>query len=129
MQRSIALFGEAEKGRHRHLHFFSSLTELAHTLGNPPEESQGIHLAIQILLFRQKLIFCKVREEGFSKEDYLYGIHLLKETNDIKNLSAICLPGVGDKEIIEPAINLCKQSNSIIITSQKDFYDYWTDIN
>lgn len=126
MASNVALFGEAEKGKHRHLHFFSSLPELANTLGNPTQDSQAIHLAVQILLFEQNLIFYKIEEEGFSKAEYLYGMQLLKKSNQVKNLSAICLPGVGDKEILDIATNLCLAYKAIIITSEKDFYDYMT---
>ncbi len=126
MRHSVALFGESEKGRTRCLQFFSSLPELADTLGNPTKDSQGIHLAIQVLLFNQNLIFCKVKEEGFSKPEYIYGMQLLKETAQVNQLSAICLPGVGDHEVIDIATKLCLAYNAIIITSQKDLYDYMT---
>lgn len=125
----IALFGEAEKGEFHSLLFFSCLPLLAETLGHPPEGSFGLPFAIQTLLFKQDVIYVRVKEEGLSIRDYMQGLQLLKTTESIKRLSAICLPGVGDSEIIDQATDLCIKFHSILITTQGDFYDYLTSIH
>ena len=122
----IALFGESEKGDFHSLLSFSSLPILAETLGNPPEGSHGLHLAIQTLLFKKEVIFIRVKEEGFSLKDYIKGLSLLKESEKLKEVSAICMPGVGHNHVLEEAFHYCHQFGSILITTEKDFYDYLT---
>lgn len=126
MRHKVALFGEAEKGEFRSLLHFSSLPQFAEILGHPPEGSIGMHLAIQTLLFQYELLFIRVEEEGFSEKDYLHGFKLLRRAEKAKNLSAICIPGVGDVELIKQASDLCHRHQSILITTESDFYDYLT---
>lgn len=120
------MFGEAEKGDFRTAYFCRSLSELVDHLGHPPQGSTGLHYAVQTLLFRHRLVFFRVEEEGFSREDYLLGLEFLERQQLIADLSAICLPGVGDHEIIEASSPLCSQYNSLLITSEPDLYDYLT---
>ncbi|PCI95454.1 hypothetical protein COB11_02120 [Candidatus Aerophobetes bacterium] len=126
MSHKVALFGEAEKGNFRSLLHFTALPAMADTLGNPPDGSIGIHLAIQTLLFRYDLLFVRVEEEGFSHKDYHNGFKLLKRSEKAKKLSAICIPGVGDYDLIQQASELCYRHQSILITTERDFYDYLT---
>ena len=128
MGHKVALFGEAEKGDFHSLLFFSNLPLLAETLGHPPEGSHGLHLAIQTLMFKRDLIYIRVKEEGFSVRDYMQGLQLLKQTESVKKLSAICMPGVGSGEIIDQAIELCRKFHCMVITTERDFYDYLTCI-
>lgn len=129
MDHRIALFGEAEKGDFHSLLFFSCLPLLVETLGHPPEGSYGIHLAIQTIMFKRDIVYIRVKEEGFSIRDYMQGLQLLKQTESVKKLSAICMPGVGNGEIIDQAIELCSQFRCIFITKERDFYDYLTCIH
>ncbi len=122
---TVALFGEAEKGEFRTPHIFHTIPQLHDGLGNPPKESLGIYYAIQALLHHSSLVFLRVREEGFSYPDYMYGIKVLKE--QLTDLSAICLPGVGDSEIIDTVVPVCAQYHSILIISEADLYDYLTE--
>lgn len=126
MSHKVALFGEAERGDFRSLLHFTSLSAMAEKLGHPPEGSLGLHLAIQTLLFQYDLLFIRVEEEGFSHKDYHHGFKLLKRSEKAKDLSAICIPGVGDYEIIQMASELCYRHQSILITTEGDFYDYLT---
>lgn len=123
---TIALFGEAEKGEYRLPYFCNTLAELVDYLGNPPEESKGLFYAIQALLYHRQLIFFRVREEGFSLSDYLGAVSLLKNHRIDTNISAFCLPGVADVEILEAVHPVCKEYHSILITNEADFYDYLT---
>lgn len=123
----IALFGEAEKGRFRTAYFFNHVEQVLDSLGNPPPESRGVFFAIQALLFEKHLIFFRVEEEGFSYQDYFSGLHLLEQEDLIVNVSAYCLPGVGDKEIFDAVVPICKTHHSIIITTEPDLYDYLSD--
>jgi len=122
---TVALFGEAEMGNYKTGYLFNSLDQLL-CLGNPPTNSRGLHYAIQALLYNYSLIFFRVEEEGFSVEDYEFGIKLLKDQQLVKEISALCIPGVGNKEIINAAIPLCTFYHSILITTEADFYDYMT---
>lgn len=123
---TIALFGEAEKGEFRTAYFCQNLIQLDEFLGNPPEESRGLHYAVQALLFHRNLIFIRVPEEGFSSDDYMEGLHLLESQELIPHLDAICTPGVGDQTIIDAILPICHRYHSILITSESDFYDYLT---
>jgi hypothetical protein len=123
----IAIFGEAEKGSFNHLFLIKSLYDLSVIYGEPPQNSRALHLAVQTILMEKELLFFRVHEEGFSAQDYFYGIQLLeKETKD-SHLSAICMPGIGNKQIIEQTFELCEKRGSIFITTPQDLYDYLTD--
>src|SRR6188768_1452432 len=104
---TIALFGEAEKGEYQRGVFCKELTDLLDLFGNPPPDSKGLYYATQALLFHYPLVYFRVEEEGFSIQDYLKGIAILKESPLISNISAICTPGVGDKAIINAIIPIC----------------------
>ncbi|MFT4552975.1 MAG: hypothetical protein ACI9S8_001607 [Chlamydiales bacterium] len=126
MAYTVALFGESEKGEYRTAYFCQTLTQLAENLGHPPIESQGLHLAVQTLLFRRNLIFFRVKEEGFSVQDYLLGLRFLENNQFVSNLAAICLPGVGDADIIEATEPVCDAHSSFLICSESDLYDFLT---
>lgn len=126
-QYTIALFGESEKGKFNTGYFCRSLGELAEYLGEPPnEESKGLDYAIQALLYKRDVLFFRVREEGFSVGDYITGLKLLTESDNTPQLAAICLPGVGNTEIIEATTEICTTHKSFLIISQTDLYDYLT---
>jgi hypothetical protein len=120
------LFGEAEKGEFCTPRVCKSLPQLADTFGNPPQESQGILYGIQALLYRRELIFFRVEEEGFSVGDYMKGIKWLQQQDSMPELAAICMPGVGDVEILEATSPLCIVKKSCLIINEKDLYDYLT---
>lgn len=122
----IFLFGASNKGALCTPLRFDSLSHLAEDLGEPPEDSIGIDYAIQTLLLNREVIFFRVREEGFAKEDYLRGVKLLYNHGEKLKLSAICIPGVGDREIIESLAPLSQRLRLILILSEKDLYDYLT---
>ena len=123
---TIALFGEAEKGEFCSAYFCNSLEQLADYFGNAPINSNGLYFAVQALLYHRNLIFFRVQEEGYSLHDYNYGMNLLFNQNKISKISAICMPGVGNSEIIRATIRLCAVYHSIFITTEADFYDYLT---
>jgi hypothetical protein len=123
---TLFLFGASEKGELCRPHHFTSLQELLDVLGHPPEHSEGIPCAIQALLFQHTLIFFKVSEEGFSRDDYIHGLKLLRKKEIKRPVDAICMPGVGDEEIIQATTPICYMYQSVLIVSQKDLYDYLT---
>lgn len=125
--RDVVLFGEAEKGCFRTAYYMDSLPQLADHLGNPPPESVGLIYAVQVILYERNLIFFRVKEEGYSYQDYFHGLRVLEREGGELNLAAICLPGVGDGEIIDAVGSLCDSFNSLIIMNQPDLYDYLTD--
>jgi hypothetical protein len=125
-QHTIALFGEAEKGDYHTAYFCRTLSDLVDHLGNPPSESQGIHCAVQALMYERDLIFIRVKEEGFSAHDYMVGLRLLERQTLIPAISAVCLPGVGDEEIIDAGTMICHKYDSVLITAEADLYDYLT---
>jgi hypothetical protein len=122
----IALFGEAEKGSFDSAYHCRTLGQLADYLGNPPPNSLGLFYAIQALLFQYELLFFRVKEEGFSLQDYIQGSRLLSATRTTYPLSAICVPGVGNKEIIEAIEPVCFYHHSVLIMNEADLYDYLT---
>ncbi len=124
---TIALFGEAEKGNFKTAYFCQDLAQLDEYLGNPPQGSQGLFYGVQALLFKRNLIFFRVGEEGFSQQDYLYGLNLLIHQQLIRQIHAICIPGVGNQEILAAITPVCEQYRSILITNEADFYDFLTE--
>lgn len=123
---TIFLFGAAEKGTLCHPFSLHCVEELLDQLGEPPEESEGIHYAIQALLFKRGLIYFRVTEEGYSWDDYMMGLNWLKKTPLPSHVSAICLPGTSDQEIIQKTTAVCHKHQSMLIVSEKDLYDYLT---
>ena len=122
----VVLFGEAERGEYQEPRLCQTVSQLVESFGNPPPGSQGIHYAVQVLLFHQELIFLRVHEEGFHSQDYFRGVDLLHQKNLISGVSAICIPGVGDSEIINWICSVCKMHHSIMMTTEPDLYDYLT---
>ncbi|MCH9632045.1 MAG: hypothetical protein S4CHLAM6_03680 [Chlamydiae bacterium] len=127
MRYTIAVFGEAERGSFHNAFFCQSLEQLESHFGNPPNNSTGINCAIQALLYERNLIFFRVKEEGFSSEDYMHGLHQLEKQHLFSNIKAIGMPGVGDHKIIGASEAFCSIYNSILMTSEADFYDFLTD--
>lgn len=124
---TIALFGEAERGEFQTAYFCENLTQLDEFFGNPPGESRGLFYAVQALLFKRKLIYIRVAEEGFSTQDYLAGLKLLEKQELIPHINAICTPGVANQEIYNALKPLCELYHCILITSEPDFYDFLTN--
>ncbi|MBM3184000.1 MAG: hypothetical protein FJZ64_01680 [Chlamydiae bacterium] len=123
MRRVVALFGEAEKGQFNKPFILKELPQVVDLLGNPPQDSEGLFFTIQALLYEREVVFFRVQEEGFSRNDYLIGFKLLES---IPRLHALCLPGVGDAEILTASHLICERYKSPLITSQKDLYDFLT---
>jgi len=123
----IALFGEAEKGEFGKPLHFQSITDLAQVLGNPPEDSQGLYFAIQALMYEREIFFIRVKEEGYSEKDYFLGLKALEKCI-IKEVAAVGLPGVGDEKIIDIGASICEMHKRILLTTEKDLYDYLTSI-
>lgn len=126
---TIAIFGEAERGEYRVAYFCENLIQLDEFFGNPPLGSSGLFYAVQALLFQRDLIFFRVPEEGFSTDDYISGLNLLRQQKLIPQLHAICTPGVGDQHIVEAIMPICNMYHSILITNESDFYDFLTFAN
>jgi hypothetical protein len=128
MKSTVLLFGEAEKGELGIPLICRSLPQLLQTLGNPPEETLGMDYAIQALLYDQELIFCRVKEEGFSVRDYTKGLTLIRNKYPECPVKAIFLPGVGNQEIIEATLDVCNLYKSLLVVTEKDLYDYLTNL-
>lgn len=126
MRYVVALFGEAEKGKFNTPYVLQQLPQLVDLLGQPPAESEGLFFAIQALLYEREIVYFRVPEEGFNKEDYIVGFRHLEARDTIKRVHALCLPGVGDKEILDAADIPCAIHSSLLIMTQKDLYDYLT---
>jgi hypothetical protein len=126
MRHTIALFGEAERGQWESAHVVRELPELVDLLGNPPEESQGLFFAIQALLYKREVIYFRVQEEGFSRNDYFAGLKILKNKTLVKDIHALCMPGVGDPELLQAFQPVCDMHRTHLIVNQKDLFDYLT---
>lgn len=126
MKLTVALFGEAEKGTLASPTYVDSLPQLADTFGNPPKESLGIPLAIQALLFDRSVFYFRVEDEGFSTDQYLHGLQKLERHKDAVPLHALCMPGVGDSEILQATSRLVEVQGTLLLTTEQDLYDYLT---
>lgn len=122
----IALFGEAEKGAFARGYLCQTLEELKYFLGEPPPDSQGLHFAVQSLMYGSQLLFFRVLEEGYSVDDYQKGLQILEEKLTSFNLNALAVPGVGDELIINESSEICEANQSILIVSESDLYDFLT---
>lgn len=127
MKPTIFLFGESEKGAFGNPFLYNSLPSLCYALGEPPKDTLGLHYAVQTLLYNRQLLFCRVKEEGFSTKDYIKGLLLLKKTGWRPKIQAIFMPGVGDEEIIEVAQDVCNLYKSVLVITEKDLQDYLTN--
>lgn len=126
MKQTIVLFGESEKGAFKTPHILRKLPQLLDLLGNPPEESEGLFFAVQAILYNRDLIYFRVSEEGYSRPDYFTGLKYLEDREKVKKVHALCLPGVGDPQILAASETVCHLHKSLLITNQKDLYDYLT---
>ena len=121
--RTIALFGEAEKGAFHTGTLLSSLPQLEDCFGSPPQGTQGMYFAIQSLLYNYHLIFFRVREEGVSRTDYFIGLKALSESEFLQDVLALGIPGVGDQELIEATLPILRLHHPILITTEADLFD------
>lgn len=121
---TVVLFGEAEKGYLHRGVLCRTLPQLIDIFGHPPPSSQGLVLAIQSLLYGRDLIYFRVRQEGYSCEDYFKAIEQIGSPQWPSKIAAFAIPGVGDSEIIQALMPLCVVHHSILITTQADLYDY-----
>ena len=124
---TVALFGEAQKGAFRTAYFCSLILRPAVPVdyfGHPPPESKGLFFAVQALLFHRNILFFRVKEEGFSRDDYLLGVSLLQKQHIIPDIVAIGIPGVGDAGIINALAPVCAYYHSILLTTEADLMDY-----
>lgn len=126
MRHTIFLFGEAEKGEFCSPLVCKNMPQLVDLLGNPPHESRGIPFAVQVLLYKRDLIYFRVREEGFSSQDYMRGLRLLQKKELSSSLAAIGMPGMGDPGVINPIQQFCAKQKALLILSPTDLYDYLT---
>jgi hypothetical protein len=124
MEKTVALFGEAEKGEFRTAYYINSLPQLIDYLGNPPPGSQALYHAIQAIMLGQSLIFFRVEEEGFSFDDYILGLNFLRNKKLVPKLDAVSCPGLSEPKIIEAAVMICRIHNSVLLARESDLYDY-----
>lgn len=122
----VFIFGEAEKGKFCTPLRLANLIDLMDQFGNSTPDGTGIEYAIQTLHYQKEPIFFRVREEGFCKEDYLQGVKLLYNHGKMMKISAICMPGVGDREIVDAISPICLHLKTLLVLSEKDLYDYLT---
>ncbi len=120
----FCLFGESRRGIFGEPMLFSELEELSLVLGEPLEGRAGGHDAIQILLYQYKLLFFRVQQEGVSLEDYYKGFTWLQKSSS--PVTAMKLPGVGNRAVLGAAHAICQEKGSILVIDETDFYDFAT---
>lgn len=125
-KQTVALFGASEKGDFQIAYHCHRVEQLADLLGHPPPYSRGIYMGIQALMYQRNVIYIRVREEGFSFQDYYKGLRLLTSQGTVRELAALGIPGVGDSALLEATTAICGIYDSILITSEDDLYDYLT---
>ncbi len=125
---AVVLFGEAEKGDLETAYYCEDLEHLFEYLGEPPEETEGLHYAVQSLLYGRPCIYFRVQEEGMSTPDYYFGLDFLhRSPGKFPHIGALYLPRMGMKEVIEESLTICREYHSLLLMNQKDLYDYLTD--
>lgn len=123
----IFIFGQAQKGVFCRPTYLKHALELLNHFGHPPELSSGISFALQSLLLQRPCIFYRVEEEGYSFNDYLRGLDILRSDWDHIKLEAIGLPGVGDPQLIAKTERFCIKKRSLILVTSTDLFDYLTN--
>lgn len=123
---TIALFGEAEKGAFHSIYYLKTLEQLNTHLGEPPQDSKGLPMAIQLIHFNRDLLYIRVKEEGFSLKDYYVGLKLLEDDTSILSLMAIAMPGLGDSLVLQESFQVCDKKGCLLITTEEDLYDFLT---
>lgn len=122
----LILFGEAEKGDFFQGHYCHSLDQLLDMYGQPPPLSKGLYYGIQALLYQCELLYFRVKEEGYSYQDYFRGLKLLEQPGVTNEMSAVFTPGVGDTTILDAIKPLCIKHHCILIFNEADLYDFLT---
>ena len=123
----ILLFGESAKGLPQTAYVCHTLEELIDYVGEPTNPySLGVPLAIQSILMQKSVVFFRVLEEGYSYQDYEKGLFFLKQ-KAFPNLTAIGVPGLGNKKLIDAFTQVCPLYQCVLLTRQADLYDYLTD--
>lgn len=124
LRHTIFVFGEAEKGDYCIPYICNTPQQLAQYFGNPPLGSRGIESALQALENKRDVIFFRVKEEGFSLEDYEIGLNVLQHNQILGKISAIHMPGVGNETVIKKILPLCDLHGSILVMDECDLFDY-----
>ena len=119
----IALFGEAEKGTFHTGVLMSNLLELETTYGQPPEGTKGLLFAVQSLLYRYKLLFFRVEQEGFHSEGYLRGFKRILESDFAPKILGLGVPGTSDQTIINALEPIMYRHRPVLILTEEDLYD------
>lgn len=122
MKHTVFIFGEAEKGEFCSPYLCNSVSRLSENFGTT--KSKGIYKAVEALLHGHDVLYFRVEEEGFSREDYYEGFHFLSKDHFFGSLSALCLPGVGDPHILKAASLLSLKHKSLLIVEEKDLFDF-----
>ncbi len=125
-QNTIVIFGESKGGDFQKPLLFNTLPELSQALGEPTQNSSGIHLAVQALLLNQRVLYYKVSEEGFNPDQYLLGFKLIEKYPPEKSISAALLPGVSSSEILTLAKEFSAHTGLLLLFTEKDLYDLLT---
>lgn len=126
MGQTVALFGEAQRGAFQTAYFCHTLPQLLDTFGEPPEGSQGLTCAVQFIMNQYRVIYFRVKEEGFSYQEYYDGLNFLHQYTGIQDLTALCLPGVGSQEVLEACLPISYRYQSPIVINEADLYDLMT---
>jgi len=127
IEKAVVVFGESEKGEFCRPYCCHSMNQLYENFGQQVPDTVGIHFAVQVLLYDFYLIYFRVKEEGYSLQDYFEGLWQLENQPLESDLSAIGIPGVGNGEVIESVSSLCANHQSILIMTEADLYDYLTE--
>jgi len=122
----LFVFGQAEKGTFCRPTLCRSLLELLDFFGHPPRETEGLNFAVQTLLLEKPCVFFRVKEEGYSTQDYLLGLDILNRQWEKTPLQAIGLPGVGDPQVFIPSEKIARKKNSLLLITEKDLFDFLT---
>ncbi len=120
----IALFAEAEKGNFDTGVPIYTPSDLLQIFGHPPKEAKGMLMAIQALHYQHPLLIFRVKDEGFSVSDYRSGLNWMEENLEENKLGAICAPGVGSVDILDPLFEFSHRIKALLMTTELDLYDY-----
>jgi hypothetical protein len=120
----IVIFGKASNAKPGKFYKIKDLEQLLDKIGMPIDETVGVHLAVQTLLYKYPVLFYPVIEEGTSKKCYDDGMKKLVKSKMANEIIAIVMPGFGSRPVLDQALDLCAEKKCVLILNEEDFYDF-----
>lgn len=119
----VVVFGQAETGPFERMTLVRSSEELFDSFGLPPQDSEGINLALQSLFYFRECFYFRVSTEGENLREYYQGIQRLAKWDCPEFFCSLFLPGVSDQAFIDHVSSLFGR-HCLLCIDPRDYYDW-----